>query len=240
VLDVVASPAGLTVTRDLGRGSREVLALHGPAVLGIAEAAVQLLYVSRYRRQRVQPAMRVAHTRPEQVEPPGILSSPWEPARPRVKTAEISAKTSGEASVRRQALFGMTTETHDANDRAHIIVADAATCAQHLLRFLRHHGIVRTPETPLPTSPRIVESMAGGAPLPGLPLWEPHRRGPRPLTGATRGRDRQPRPLAAVAVVRAAQPAPPARGPRPVGAPVARPRRGPRPLAPQDVQDTEG
>ena len=239
VLDVVASPAGLTVTRDLGRGSREVLALHGPAVLGIAEAAVQLLYVSRYRQQRVPPALLVAHTR-EQAEPPGALSSPWGPARPRVKTADLSTKTSGAASVRRQALFGLTTEAHDASDRAHIIVADASTCAQHLLRFLRHHGVIRVPETPLPASPRAAEGMVGGAPLVGTPIWEPHRRGPRPLIGTARGRERQPRPLAAVAVVRAAQPVPPTRRPRPVGAPASRSQRGPRPLDIPETNGTEG
>jgi hypothetical protein len=240
VLDVVASPAGLTVTRDLGRGSREVLALHGPAVLGIAEAAVQLLYVSHYRRQRIQPAIRIAHTRPQHAAPPETLRSPWEQARPRVKTADILARTSGAASVRRQALFGMTTGSHDANDRAHIIVADAATCAQHLLRFLRHYGIVRAPEAPLPASPTTVENRAAGVLPSAIPRWEPHRRGPRPLTGATRGPERQPRPLAAAAVVRPAQSTPPGRGPRPVGESAARTRRRPRPVAPHDAKDTEG
>jgi hypothetical protein len=104
---------------------------------------------------------------------------------------------------------------------------------------LRHHGVIRAPETPLSASPRAVEGLAGGMPPLEIPIWEPHRRGPRPLTGAARGRERQPRPLVAVAVVQTAQPAPPGRRPRPVGAPVSRSGRGPRPVAPQEAKDIE-
>ena len=84
VLDVEVCPDSIAVTRDLGRGSREVLGLGGPAVLGVSEDAVQLLYVSRYRRQaaRVSPlgtSVGLLH------DPLPAVSSPWAPTRPRVK-----------------------------------------------------------------------------------------------------------------------------------------------------------
>jgi hypothetical protein len=229
VLDVVPEGTGLTVIRDLGRGSREVLRLHSPAVLGIAEEAVQLLYVSRYRRQRVQWSCHTTATASPAAAFPAMHHT-WEPVRPRVKSGAVIASTSGTASARRQALFGMTPEAHSDAERAHVIVADATTCAQYLLRFLGHHSGIdataaRRPAAALP---------------PPTPMREAPRRGPRPLTGAPRGLERQPRPFAdAVAIPQAVRPAPSARAPRPLSSRVVQRGRGPRPLPPQEAGDTE-
>ena len=200
VLDVVPSAAGLTVTRHLGRGSRERLALSGPAVLGIADEAPQLLYVSYYRRQTV-------HAPPPEPGPvPGHdalsrLSSAWQPVRARVKTGDLAAKTRGSATERLQTLVGGRTVAAQEHDRSHVIVADAATCARHLLRFLRHHGIIGASASSPTTQVQITESGSPDQP-PSLPrdtraaaatVWPPHLRGPRPLDGASHGRDRRPR-----------------------------------------------
>ena len=196
VLDVVCAPHGLTVTRDLGRGSREVLALDRPAVLGIAAEATQLLYVSRYRRQAVEAAVHVSHTEPLS-GPLATLDSPWEPVRPRVRLGDLEARSTGSASTRLQTLFGIDTASNQGNDRSHIIAANAATCAQHLLRFLSHHGLM--PASVAPSSPAATPVEAVDSPQqPTTPiLREPHRRGPRPLAGAAGSveRRRGPRPL---------------------------------------------
>jgi hypothetical protein len=203
VLDVVWGPHGLTVTRDLGRGSREVLALDRPAVLGIAADATQLLYVSRYRRQAVELAVHVPHTE-LLPDPLAALSSPWEPVRPRVRLGGVEARTTGSASTRLQTLFGVGVASSQGDDHSHVIAADAATCAQHLLRFLSHHGMI-TASVALPDlAVRPVETVDSHGQRTVATPWEPHRREPRPLAGA-------PRPPGA--------PAPQRRGPRPVDAP---------------------
>jgi hypothetical protein len=190
---------------------------------------VQLLYVSRYRRQQVQLSRRTAATASLAAAFP-VIDHAWEPVRPRVKSGAVAASTSGTASARRQALFGMLPEAHYDAGRAHVIVADATTCAQYLLRFLGHHSGIGAAAARRP---------AASLPHP-TPRQEAPRRGPRPLTGDPRGRERQPRPFAgAVEVPRAVRPAPPARGPRPVGRSVSQRQRGPRPLPPQEAGDTE-
>jgi hypothetical protein len=218
VLDVVCGPHGLTVTRDLGRGSREVLALDRPAVLGIAADAAQLLYVSRYRRQVAEAAVQVSHAAPLS-DPLAALSSPWEPLRPRVRLGGVEARTSGAASTRRQALFGVSATSPQGDDRSHVIVADAVTCAQHLLRFLSHHGMIPAAVAPSAPAVRIGETVDSHPPPTAAVPGEPLQRGPRPLAGVTGGVQRQPRPLSRLEHSRA---------PRPPGAPAPRRQRGPR------------
>jgi hypothetical protein len=250
VLDVVNGPHGLTVTRDLGRGSTEVLALDRPAVLGIAAEATQLLYVSRYRRQVARAAGREPLTEPLS-DPLAALSSPWEPARPRVHLADLDARTAGSASTRLQRLFGVGAAPHQGNDRSHIIAADAATCAQHLLRFLSHHGMITSSIAPPVPSTRPVDSVDSQHQHLAAPLWEPHRRGPRPLTGTVRGAARQPRPfnrlLPLVVAGLSGDIVPPqqaervghSRAPRPLDAPAPPRRRGPRAIEAPRQDKTE-
>jgi electron transfer flavoprotein alpha/beta subunit len=220
VLDIVGRPDGLTVTRDLGRGSREVLELRGPAVLGIAEEATQLLYVSRYRRQMARPPLVDHASLPP--DPLAALSGAWEPARPRGKTVPPAARTGASASARLQALLGMTASTSEADDRSHVIVADAATCARHLVRYLRHHGIIPSAKTALPDVVTPAATVVTPPQPPGKASGAAPQRGPRPVSDALQG---APEP----------QPSSPPRAPRPVGAPTPWRGRGPRPIDhPQD------
>jgi hypothetical protein len=241
VLDVVDGPHGLTVTRDLGRGSTEVLALDRPAVLGIAAEATQLLYVSRYRRQVVDALVREPPSEPLS-EPLAALSSPWEPARPRVYLADLDARTAGSASTRLQRLFGVGAAPPQGNDRSHIIAADAATCAQHLLRFMSHHGMITAPMAPPVPAMRSVESVDSQRQRVATTRQAPHGRGPRPLTGAVEGAARQPRPfnglLPLVVAGLSGDVVPPRRAPRPLDAP-APPRRGPRTIEAPRQDETE-
>jgi hypothetical protein len=229
VLDIVCRPESLTVTRDLGRGSREILLLNGPAVLGIAEEATQLLYVSRYRRQVAQPPLLDHRALPP--DPLAALSSAWEPARPRGKTVTLAARPGGSASARLQALLGITASASESDHRAHVIVADATTCARHLVRFLRHHGIIPAAATALPEVVTPAATVVTPPQPPGKALGGAPRRGPRPLTGGSGGLERLPRPVsAALEGALESQPTSPSRGPRPVGAPTSRRGRGPRPI----------
>jgi electron transfer flavoprotein alpha/beta subunit len=238
VLDIVSHPESLTVTRDLGRGSREVLTLHGPAVLGIAEEATQLLYVSRYRRQMARPP-RFNHAGLPP-DPLAALSSAWEPARPRGKTVALAARTEGSANARLQALLGMTVSASEADNRAHVIVADATTCARHLVRFLRHHGIIPASETALPDAVTPAAAVLTSPRPPAKASVEAPWRGPRPLSSDAGGLERLPHPMSAAP---GGAPEPhgtrPARAPRPVGAPTRRRGRGPRPIDhPPDASST--
>jgi hypothetical protein len=176
--------------------------------------------------------------RPPLLENPGLLpdplaavSSAWEPARPRGKTMALAARTDGSASARLQALLGMTASASKADNRAHVIVADATTCARHLVRFLRHHGIIPASQTALPDA----VTPAAAVVMPPQPLGkapgEAPRRGPRPLSGDAVGLERLPRPVStALEGALEPQPTSPARGPRPVGASTRQRGRGPRPI----------
>jgi electron transfer flavoprotein alpha/beta subunit len=227
VLDVKPTHNGMTVTRDLGRGGREILALSPPAVLGIAENASQLLYVSRYRRQ-MAPAPRLAPSAELAVDPLAAGSGPWEPARPRVKIGNLAAKTAGSATGRMQALLGIAADTARADAGAHVIVADAATCARHLLRFLRHHGIIATavnPEQEAASRTSPPDDRQG----PEASIRTRYRRGLKPLERKTCSPERQPRPLQPSGEP-SQQTGLAKRGPHPIGQTTPRRVRGPRPV----------
>jgi hypothetical protein len=228
VLDVDPSPGGITVRRDLGHGSREVLSLSGPAVLSIAENAEQLLYVSHYRRQAVRVALPAPSAGPA-LDPLLAVSGPWEPVRPRVKTGSLAAKTGGSASARMQALLGMTAGADRENVRAHVIVADAATCARHLLRFLSHHGIIATSGMAPAECVSTEEDAESSRQRAGTTIRPQSVRGPRLLEGDGRGIERGPRPLeTGVVPSRQTRIEKRTRGPRPVGQAVSQRGRGPR------------
>jgi electron transfer flavoprotein alpha/beta subunit len=194
VLDVEPHEEGLTVTRDLGRGSREVLAVTGPAVLGVAEDATRSLYISRHRRQAV-PRSRLSLGAGPSVDPPALSRGPWERARPRVKTGDLAERTGGSASSRMSALFGISASpSNEEEKRGQLIVDDPATCAQHLLRFLSHHGLI---DRSIP-EPAPVEGQLHREPSPEReesPMERPRRpaRGPRPVGPPAPTRARGPR-----------------------------------------------
>ena len=215
VFDVLAAEPGASprVVRDLGRGGREDLVVNLPAVLVMSPGA-RGRYVSRHRIGRGRAELRRADLRPghaDDRDPGG-----WVPFRPRAKqTAAGSA--SGRADERADEVFGLMA----GQDRAeHVIRADPATCARHLLRYLRHHGLIEG--GPVDSVPVPAPAAASATP-PALqtararPGVVPVRvgRGPRPLDGRSTGMARRPRPVDPAA----ARAVPPrlSRGPRPVG-----------------------
>jgi electron transfer flavoprotein alpha/beta subunit len=198
VLDIEPHADGIRVTRDLGHGSREVLAISGPAVLGVAEDAARSVYISRHRRQAA-PVSRSSPGDAPRVDPLAAVSGPWEQARPRVKTAHLSERTGGSATDRMSALFGISTGATEERDRGQVIVDDAATCARHLLRFLGHHGLIeRSGPPPAGVEPRGDQGprapRSDPAPPPAARPGRP-ARGPRPVDQSTTTRARGPRPV---------------------------------------------
>lgn len=184
VLDVKCERGELRINRDLGRGTREILALSGPAVLVMADDAPQPKYVSRYRRNSV-PVPEVAKCIQT------LDDVRWEPVRRRTKTADLSAKTTGDASSRMFDAFGLNQKSADAST---ILTGDAETCARHLLRYLAHHGFIDrsyTPPSELTIGSSTVESADSPGPLPTL-AKVPNRT-PRSLERPSKGNARCPR-----------------------------------------------
>jgi hypothetical protein len=133
VIDVQRDTDGLTVTRDLGRGARDLLSVRGRAVLVVAESVERGPYVSRYRMNAVKVASGESVARKEQscVE--------WEPTTPRVRLGDHAARVAGSAVERMNALFGAG---EIAENTASLVRGSAEECARHLLRYLSHHGFV--------------------------------------------------------------------------------------------------
>ena len=196
VLDIERAQNGnLTVTRDLGRGAREILEVSGTVVLGISESAPRLKYVSRHRRQKVAvPAVSTETASRNDPEP--TAAGAWEAVRPRTRSPASLEKTSASASDRMQALLGLAESTGGGANDDHLIVADAATCAQHLLRYLGHHGFIRrsvADESHLHDSTRRVEAPPSSSPRKERKDRSP--RGPQRTAEGDSRRGRGPRPV---------------------------------------------
>ena len=147
VLHVERSPAGPSaagwvVTKDLGRGRREEHVLDGPAVLVISPQAPRPPYVSRYRLQTAIDTLRRTSSGVD--TPAAAGANDWRPARPRAKLGRGGQKLVGAANSRLDEAFGLDAPA-SSGDREQILEADPATCAQHLLRYLAHHGFVERP-----------------------------------------------------------------------------------------------
>ncbi len=183
VLDVVMTDRGLQVTRDLGRGAKDVLSIEGPAVLGVSDEAENRLYISRHRRRSVENLPR--RQRPDPEEGPEV----WQLASPRTRTADIEARTGGTATSRAWAIFGVDQTDTAEEDGDRIVRADADTCANHLIRYLAHHGFIDRQHTAPVTSKPIPP------PSESDPLARSRR--PRPVSGHTRSMARPPFPVAA-------------------------------------------
>lgn len=204
VLDVEPVRDGWAVTRDLGRGAREIIDVRGGAVLGVAEGAAARLYVSRHRRRAAGTALPAAGTAPgdgreagAREDPLAGASGPWEVARPRARTADLERRTRGAASERMQELFGLSPQGEGARESPKI-VADATTCARALVRYLSHHGFVargaaEAPEVaPDASAAGALGARGGRGPL---PMSGSDLRRPRPLEGeGSAGSYRGPRP----------------------------------------------
>lgn len=233
-----AGGAEWIVTRDLGHGERDMLTVKAPAVLVISGQAASDVYVSRYRRRQAT-ATGVFAAWPDGL---AAISSGWEPARQRTRTTGIAQKTGGSATDRALGHFGVADAVVAANGEA-IISGDPQTCAEHLLRYLGHHGFIdRRTSSQAGAADRVPTTAQGGHPRTGgstvgagasqafrgvvAALSARIARGPRPFDGPDPGMARRPRPLSAAV----AMPGFLARRPRPVGDVLPRRMRGPYPI----------
>lgn len=143
-------PRQRTVVCDAGRGARQVLAVVGPVVLVVAETPPPPAYVSRHRRQqaRQHPSLRrFLQSAPSDAE------RGWQPVRPR--TRRTSATTDLSLDQRMDAAFGVNTSQSQSGEP---IAADPTTCAEHLLRYLVHHGFWRRGGSGSELSPPVVSA----------------------------------------------------------------------------------
>lgn len=216
VIDVERTEHALRVTRDLGRGSREVLLVEGAVVLAVAESAVRLPYISHHRRANLKLDLPVKNS--------DVPAERWQPIRPRTKSSGLAQKTAGTAADRMQATFGI--EQTSSESMANIVEGDAETCARHLLRFLAHHGfIARKVDGDIAPASQVILAKTVERRAEAHVLNGQLARGPRGAGGVTRGIERRPRSVA-IGEPRVVEKL--ARGPRSIiGA--SRPIRGPFP-----------
>jgi len=133
VIDVQRESDRLLVTRDLGRGARDLLSVRGRAVLVVAESVERGPYVSRYRLNAVRAACRESTAREEPSR------NEWEHAKARVRLGDQGARFAGSAVERMNALFGVGEIIENS---ANLVRGSAEECARHLLRYLSHHGFI--------------------------------------------------------------------------------------------------
>jgi hypothetical protein len=142
VLDFHFEDSTLKIIKDAGRGNREEWAVVGPVVLVISADAVRPSYVSRYRRQMAA-HVELNDTKAGSGAPPLNHAADWKAVRPRAKLGRRAQSWTGQAEDRMSTAFGIVAVvSSDANDR--LIIADPATCADHLLRYLAHQGLLPT------------------------------------------------------------------------------------------------
>jgi hypothetical protein len=208
VIDVQREPDRLLVTRDLGRGARDLLSVRGRAVLVIAESVERGPYVSRYRIDAVKAAGGKSTTHKEPRDESNARKEPrdesaareesngdrWEAVTPRVRLGDHAARVAGSAVERMNALFGVG---EIAENTASLVRGSPEECARHLVRFLSYHGFVERElggewggasgevEGPQPTARRLPRSAEGASSIPIRAQRRPHPVNERPL--AARG-----------------------------------------------------
>ena len=140
VLEYDRYQQGLVVTRDLGRGEREILTIEIPVVLVMSEQAKSPSYISRFRQLAVADQARAGCL--------ALSNSPatelirWETTLPRTRAGGLEKKTAGNAMSRMFTTFGLSEQTTTDSADQQVINGEAETCASHLLRYLAHHGFV--------------------------------------------------------------------------------------------------
>ncbi len=209
-IDVQPNDDNLDVICDLGRGATELLSVSRPAVICVADTVSCAQYVSRYRWQRAIAAVAKSDALFEVDDD----TARWQRVTPRAKRGNDAAHLAA-AESRMDAAFGLDGST--ATQTA-LIHGDAATCAQHLLRYLSHHGFV---DKPLAKISPMVDSPVAVPPLSkahvdrqsiNQPITVRLARYPQLLNGPPLAVARSPRLVALPARATGAQ----ARGPRPV------------------------
>jgi electron transfer flavoprotein alpha/beta subunit len=188
VIDVQREADRLLVTRDLGRGARDLLSIRGRVVLVVADSVERGPYLSRYRID----AARAASGEPVACSAPSGVE--WELTTPRVRLGDHASRVAGRAVERMNALFGVG---EIAENTASLVRESAEECARQLLRYLSHHGFVEHGpggEQHSASEGAVASRSAGRRPQPSaanaasIPIRT--RRRPRPMNGhplATRG-----------------------------------------------------
>ena len=135
VLDLEVNSADLSVTRDRGRGARDLLRVRGPSVLVVADTVARAPYVSHYRLNAAGAGCAASAA-----EAPSSTGQPaWQPMKPRVRLGDHASRVAGSAGDRRNALFGLVEADEGA---ANVIEGSVEHCVDQLLRYLGHHGFV--------------------------------------------------------------------------------------------------
>jgi hypothetical protein len=204
VIDVQREPDRLLVTRDLGRGARDLLSVRGRAVLVVAESVERGPYVSRYRIDAVKAAGGKSTTHKEPRDESNARKEPrdesaareesngdrWEAVTPRVRLGDHVARVAGSAVERMNALFGVG---EIAENTASLVRGSPEECARHLVRFLSYHGFVERElggewggasgevDGSQPTARRLPRSAAGASSIPIRAQRRPHPVNGRPL-----------------------------------------------------------
>lgn len=191
VLEFQTCNGGLTITRELAHGTREIISLEFPVVMVMSDNSDAGPYISRYRQNNVDwsPA--------EKSEASNALVRSeshrrWQSTRPRARTCGLAQKTAGNAQSRMFEAFGLTTSPAAATRDASVIVADAKTCATHLLRYLAHHEFVEWSSVPKSLSS---PAMTGQVQPSGRKIRKPPTTGRPVRLPPESGLNRAPRPV---------------------------------------------
>lgn len=235
VLDAESDGKSLRVIRDCGRGAKEILSVIAPAVLVISPESPVRMYVSQHRRQCIG-AARLKSTAAQAAQ-----AVNWEPAQPRAKTGNLAEKNRATAGDRMLDAFGIGAVDTPAETPRQIIAADTRTCAEHLLRYLAHHGMLsrhrisaKLLDAVLPAGltkplPEDATSPAGVRFAGGAHLDRRVERGPRSIEGKSFGLERRPREAQSPTSAALSLPDRIARRPRDIDSDVTRIRRSPTP-----------
>ena len=185
VIDVQPKGDRLAVTRDLGRGVRDLLSVRGRAVLVVADSVVRGPYVSRHRMnaQRTVGAESAARNEPSRVE--------WQSATPRVRLGDHASRVSGRAAERMNALLGVGGASEKT---ASLVRGSAEECARHLLRYLSHHGFVE--RATVADLQRVSDGAVASRPAEGQPPQSASETPPIPARVQRRPHLLKGRPLA--------------------------------------------
>lgn len=132
VVDLEREGAKLRVMRDLGHGNRDEWVVSAPAVLVVADSVRRVGYISANRLSR---SMEESPRERESHDMRG-----WHPTVPRVKLGEYADRIQGTATDRMNRLLGAD-DKPDAR-RASLIQDEAVVCAEHMIRYLKHHGFL--------------------------------------------------------------------------------------------------
>jgi hypothetical protein len=240
VLDVERDGSRLRVIRDCGRGAREILSVTGPTVLVISPESQARFYVSRHKLQNVRNASS------SNGSPADDSTSKWQPAQPRAKTSNLAAKNRAVAVDRMLEAFGIGGGESAAESSRQVIDADPRTCAEHLLRYLAHHGLLDRTRISLDllheqteTAPSHHVSKAALETVSSRGSTDSsarNRRGPRDIDAKSSGMHRRPREISA----NSAAQSPPdqvARRPRNLTGDNSRNLRGPITIATSNISE---